>query len=184
MLRSPHRPGGFDHRTVREPSHRQREPLRAAHWQVKGMQGYRNSQEHLFDELHCLDMLLNVHIARQRRDPLYTNFDQFRGVCISEEEIDQLTVRRQVTPGCAAHAVAEVAPLCAAIADLQQQIARKTAVALEHGVHLALPHLAQLFNLTPFEIDTLLICMAPELDLKYEKLYGYLQNDVTRKRPS
>src|SRR5262249_52764688 len=25
-------------------------------------------------------------------------------------------------------------------------------------------------------------CLAPELDLKYEKLYAYLQNDVTRKR--
>ena len=51
----------------------------SAHWQVNGMQGYRNSREHVFDELHRLDLLLNVHIARQRRDPLYASFDQFRG---------------------------------------------------------------------------------------------------------
>jgi hypothetical protein len=117
--------------------------------------------------------------------PLYAHFDQFRGVFISEEEIDQLMGRSPATPGCAALAdAAEVAPLCAAIAHLQQQIARKSAIALEQGIHLALPHLARLFALTPFDIDTLLICMAPELDLKYEKLYAYLQNDVTRKHPS
>jgi SpoVK/Ycf46/Vps4 family AAA+-type ATPase len=29
----------------------------------------------------------------------------------------------------------------------------------------------------------LLICLAPELDLRYERLYAYLQDDVTKKRP-
>ncbi|WP_394325977.1 hypothetical protein [Methanosarcina horonobensis] len=37
------------------------------------------------------------------------------------------------------------------------------------------------FSLDPFEIDILLIGLAPELDLKYEKIYSYLQNDVTKK---
>ena len=30
----------------------------------------------------------------------------------------------------------------------------------------------------------MLIALAPELDLRYERLYAYLQDDVTRKRPS
>ena len=29
-----------------------------------------------------------------------------------------------------------------------------------------------------------MIALAPELDLRYERLYAYLQDDVTRKRPS
>ena len=33
-------------------------------------------------------------------------------------------------------------------------------------------------------IDVLLICLASELDLRYERLYAYLQDDVTRKQPS
>ena len=149
------------------------------------MQGYRNSCDHVFDELHRLDLLLNVHIARQRRDPLYANFDQFRGVFISEEEIDLLTGNKQGTPGFEAAADdTEVASLLAVIDRLEQQVTRKTMAALEQGVHLALAHLARLLALTPFDRDTLLICIAPELDLKYEKLYAYLQNDVTRKRPS
>ena len=107
------------------------------------------------------------------------------GVFISEEEIDRLTGNRQATPECDAAADdAEVAPLFAAIDHLEQQVTRKTMAALEQGVHLALPRLAMLFELAPFDMDALLICIAPELDLKYEKLYAYLQNDVTRKRPS
>ncbi len=34
------------------------------------------------------------------------------------------------------------------------------------------------------EQDILLLALAPELDLKYETLYGYLNNDVTRKWPT
>ena len=38
--------------------------------------------------------------------------------------------------------------------------------------------------MTPFDVDALLICLAPELDLCYERFYSYLQDDVTKKRPS
>ena len=41
-----------------------------------------------------------------------------------------------------------------------------------------------MFGLTQFETDILLICIAPELDLRYERIYAYLKDDVTRKRPS
>ena len=35
-----------------------------------------------------------------------------------------------------------------------------------------------------FEEQCILICLAPEIDRKYEKLYAYLQDDITRKKPS
>ncbi|HEX6975518.1 MAG TPA: ATP-binding protein, partial [Vicinamibacterales bacterium] len=44
--------------------------------------------------------------------------------------------------------------------------------------------LASQFDLTSFELDALLIAIAPECDLRYERLYAYLQDDVTRKRPT
>jgi SpoVK/Ycf46/Vps4 family AAA+-type ATPase len=44
--------------------------------------------------------------------------------------------------------------------------------------------LASLFELGQFELDALLIAFAPEFDLRYERLYAYLQDDVTRKRPT
>ena len=149
------------------------------------MPAYRNSREHLFEELYRLDLLLNVQIARRRRDPANAGFDEFRGLFISEQEIDQLVDGvRQSTPGPVTDDAAEIRSLQSAIQQREQQMAEKTKTALTEGVHLSLPRLAQLFNLAPFDVDALLVCLAPELDLKYEKLYAYLQNDVTRKKPS
>ena len=47
-----------------------------------------------------------------------------------------------------------------------------------------LPWLAARFDLTPFDLDVMLLALAPEVDLRYERLYAYLQDDVTRRRPS
>jgi AAA+ superfamily predicted ATPase len=44
--------------------------------------------------------------------------------------------------------------------------------------------LAQRYGLSSFDLDVLLIALAPELDLRYERLYAYLQDDVSRRRPS
>lgn len=43
--------------------------------------------------------------------------------------------------------------------------------------------LQQVFSLTPFEYNAFLVCLAAALDVQYEKVFGYLQNDVTRKLP-
>jgi ATP-dependent 26S proteasome regulatory subunit len=47
-----------------------------------------------------------------------------------------------------------------------------------------LPHFMEIFGLNRLEQEMFLICLAPELDLRYERLYGYLQDDMTRRRPS
>ena len=52
------------------------------------------------------------------------------------------------------------------------------------GPELRLARLATLFGLTRFDLDVVLACLAPELDRRYERLYGYLHDDVTRRRPS
>lgn len=44
--------------------------------------------------------------------------------------------------------------------------------------------LQRVFDLSLFDLDVMLIALAPELDLRYERLYAYLQDDVTRKRPT
>nr|WP_292391192.1 hypothetical protein [Methanosarcina sp. UBA5] len=40
--------------------------------------------------------------------------------------------------------------------------------------------LSELFSLTPFERDVLLIGLAPELEERFVKLYAYLKNDLKK----
>ncbi|WP_369386870.1 AAA family ATPase [Streptomyces sp. CG1] len=40
------------------------------------------------------------------------------------------------------------------------------------------------FGLSPLDTDLLLIALAPDLDARFERLYGYLNDDLTRRRPT
>ncbi|MEU8973350.1 ATP-binding protein [Streptomyces monashensis] len=44
--------------------------------------------------------------------------------------------------------------------------------------------LAARFGLSPLDTDLLLIALAPDLDARFERLYGYLNDDLTRRRPT
>src|SRR5215510_2609297 len=44
--------------------------------------------------------------------------------------------------------------------------------------------LAQKYGLSDLDLGAMLIGLAPEIDLRYERLYAYLHDDVTRRRPS
>ncbi|GAA2649932.1 MULTISPECIES: ATP-binding protein [Streptomyces] len=44
--------------------------------------------------------------------------------------------------------------------------------------------LAARFALEPLDVDLLLVTLAPDLDPRFERLYGYLNDDLTRRRPT
>ena len=48
----------------------------------------------------------------------------------------------------------------------------------------SLAELGKTFGLERLDLDIIVVALAPELDLRYERLYAYLQDDVTRRRPS
>ncbi|MGW5847100.1 ATP-binding protein [Streptomyces sp. NPDC055254] len=48
----------------------------------------------------------------------------------------------------------------------------------------ALDVLATRFGLAPLDLDLLLVALAPDLDARFEQLYGYLNDDLTRRRPT
>ena len=48
------------------------------------------------------------------------------------------------------------------------------------ATHIAGDH----FGLDACDLDVILIALTRELDLRYKRLYAYLHDDVTRRRPS
>lgn len=47
-----------------------------------------------------------------------------------------------------------------------------------------LTRLKQAFELSDFDLDVIIIALAPELDTRYERLYAYLQDNVARRKAS
>jgi ATPase family associated with various cellular activities (AAA) len=52
------------------------------------------------------------------------------------------------------------------------------------GQSQPLIQLQQLFHLSWVDLALVVIALAPEIDLRYERIYAFLQDDVTRKRPT
>jgi ATP-dependent 26S proteasome regulatory subunit len=44
--------------------------------------------------------------------------------------------------------------------------------------------LQRVYSLTDFDLNVILVALAPEIDLRYERMYAYLHDDVTRRHPS
>jgi ATP-dependent 26S proteasome regulatory subunit len=145
------------------------------------IRAYANNYEHLEDELRALDLLIRRRIRTLALHSQAAPESQTsRAVYITPAEVDWLLSESE-TP------VAEDAEITSIRAELEQlraEIDGRIARTLEAGVFLALPQLAHLFGLSPFETEAIVICLAPELRRKYDRLYAYLQDDITRKRPS
>jgi AAA+ superfamily predicted ATPase len=147
---------------------------------------YENNLQHLLDALQRLDVLLELRVLKFRQQHQLAQPREFRGLYIADEEI-AATLQSPAAAGQQPMSEQDVQleqELHSRLAELSQQLYDKTAASLRHGTVLYLPLLANIFELSALEIDTLIICLAPEVDLKYEKLYAYLQDDITRQRPT
>jgi SpoVK/Ycf46/Vps4 family AAA+-type ATPase len=139
-----------------------------------------NNRDYLETELARLDLLIRGEVVRFRQRSREEQMDGFRGVFISESEVDQLlrAADQEQSPD------EELKRLRDQAGTLRDQIRQRRQAASEKGTYLSLAHLAHIFHLSPVEEDLILICLAPEIDLKYERLYAYLQDDLTRRLPS
>jgi len=153
----------------------------------KVTRGFETSLEHLLAELQRIDLKLRLRVleARLREDGKAN--DEFRGLYVSAEEVD--AIAGSVSPLFMDDATSDLGSstltsVLNALRQLEEEIARRKAQGLREGTTLRLHRLGELFHLTQFDIDALLVCLLPEMDLRYERLYAYLQDDVTKKRPS
>jgi AAA+ superfamily predicted ATPase len=143
---------------------------------------YRDNYEHLTDALRWLDLVMQLRIRefRQRMQAPATQAASSQGMYITHERIDEL-LGSEATPTIES-------PECTTLRQqrdtLQQESDARVAESVDRGIFLALPSLARCFSLSAFEVHTLLICLAPELHRKYDTLYAYVQDDITRKKPS
>jgi len=154
-----------------------------AHLSTRTEGYYATSLDHLLAELECMHLLVVVHAKRARQ--LHTGDEQFQGCVISDDEVDGLLSRPFGSPRLAtAPEVADSPDLWGTIDATRAHIAAHKSKSIQRGIRLRLAELERLFALTRFEIDCLLLCLASELDSRYQRLYAYLQDDVTRRRPS
>ncbi len=112
------------------------------------------------------DRIRTLVTHRRRTDPAPD--DPFRGLYLSDETVDAL-----LAPGDPAPA-----------ADPQRRDSLEAAAdrAEAAGESVRLRSLARAAGLTALDVELLVIALVPDLDARFERLYGYLNDDVTRRR--
>jgi ATP-dependent 26S proteasome regulatory subunit len=137
------------------------------------MTPYAAPTEYLALELQRLDLLFHREILRLRAT-YQLSLDEFRGLYISDEQVNQLINRSLNDEGPTA-----------VLDELTAQAESLRAFECSHSCpDSPWQQLVTEFSLSSIEQDILLLAVAPEMDLKYETLLAYLNNDITRKWPT
>ncbi|HEY0637300.1 MAG TPA: ATP-binding protein, partial [Pseudonocardiaceae bacterium] len=108
---------------------------------------------HLLDRLAWLERRIRDAVAERRGSDPHPD-DPFRGLYLSDEAIDELLDARR----------RPFAPFARPIAAGR------------------LGNLAATAGLTEVDVELLLVAVAPDVDSRFEQFYGYLNDDVTRRR--
>src|SRR5262245_32242335 len=129
--------------------------------------GVKFSLQDLMPSLRRLDHLIQraVQKTSASQGPSAVA-DAFRGLHISPEEVERLLQREPGAP------------------TLSRDEGSIEAGEDENGESPQLSWLEGAYGLSQIEKDIVLVVLAPELDLRYERLYAYLQDDVSKKRPT
>jgi hypothetical protein len=128
------------------------------------------SASYLLARLAVVEGRVRALVARRRRDDPAPD-DPFRGLYISDEQVDHM-----LTVGAASRVIDwDDGP---ALAALDEEAAAIEAT----GADIRLRSLARRAGLDALDVDLLLIALAPDLDARFERLYGYLNDDVSRRR--
>jgi hypothetical protein len=144
---------------------------------------YASNLEHLCEEMQWLDLRIRLKLLEQEESAVSAN--HFKGLLLSKEEIDALVAEKSFSDQDDSGAIGSKKRTASrSLESLKSRIENKKTLTIKAGVYLALPRICEIFHLTPFEAGCILVCLAPEIDHKYDSLFAYLQNDITCKKPS
>jgi hypothetical protein len=128
---------------------------------------------HLLARAELVENRVRELVQRRRGDDPAPD-DPFRGLYVNDQVVDRL-----LEPDSAADPDAADLDVSARAAVEAQADEDEAA-----GEVLRLRRLTRDAGLTPLDVELLLVGLLPDLDTRFERLYGYLNDDVTRRRAS
>ncbi|MEO5898869.1 MAG: ATP-binding protein, partial [Ilumatobacteraceae bacterium] len=130
------------------------------------------SEIYLLRRLDLLRARVRVVVAGRRADDPEAD-DRFRGLYITDDE--------------AARVLDDRPPFCADLDEVDRERLLLEAWADDReadGETVRLRAVARSFGLLPLDVEILLAAIGPDLDPRLERAFGYLHDDVTRRRAS
>jgi hypothetical protein len=155
--------------------------------QLQGLDplAYKNSDEHLREEFGRIDRMIHaqtrrwLHTIGSHKDPSHWGM-----ALVSREEVEQYLRSQYTSPLHDPSGMESELARDWEEADSREQLIVARLLCTPAVVKLRLRRLVEVFGLTPLERDALLICLLPQVDPRYRRLFAYLQDDASRTRPT
>jgi hypothetical protein len=122
---------------------------------------------HVFSRIWLVEVRVRALVEHRRQDDPAPD-DPFRGLYLTDEDVDRLLAARSpYLP----RDDAELVTVEEACDQAERAGTTSRLRALQRG-----------FELSDLEVEILLAAMIPDLDARFERLYGYLNDDVSRRQ--
>ncbi|MFI5260026.1 MAG: ATP-binding protein [Candidatus Limnocylindrales bacterium] len=145
------------------------------------------SLRHLAGRMAIVEARVRILVAARRALDANPD-DRFRGLYVSDAEAARLAGGRGPDPGDAPRSVPQAGQTDASsgggVAAALAAVEADADAAEARGHSIRVRAISRAFGLTQLDEELLLIALAPDLDPRYERLYGYLNDDVSRRRAS
>ncbi|MFD8707601.1 ATP-binding protein [Kitasatospora sp. NPDC059648] len=134
----------------------------------QAVNGAPPARDHLWERLHRVEQRVRAAVRERRADDPDPD-DPYRGQYLGPEAVERILA------SCATTGLAG-----AVDGSGNSSVYGPPPAAPPPGSRLA--RFGAEFGLLPVDLDLLLVALAPDLDTRFEQLYGYLNDDLTRRR--
>lgn len=129
-----------------------------------------DDRRYLLGRAMLVEERIRILVAdRRSRDPAPD--DPFRGLYLTDDMVDAVLAAKPATPSWTPQ-------------PGRHELERSADATEATGVRLRLRTLARSAGLSAHDVELLVVSLLPDLDTRFERLYGYLNDDVTRRRAS
>ncbi|HIW33022.1 MAG TPA: AAA family ATPase [Candidatus Paenibacillus intestinavium] len=135
---------------------------------------YRTASDYLHDQFVVLDLLLEAEMntMQYKAEHQTAQRNPFKGMYLTEAEAKQLLTTESTY-------ISLDAEQLQLIFRLEQMIAARLQRNRELSISIPIMDLQQQLTLDELDIRLLIVSLAPHMNRKYLKLYGYVQDDLT-----
>lgn len=147
-------------------------------------ESYSRVWDHYADELRLLDLKLRQLFARRRLSATDPQADALRGMYVSEDEFLRMVGDWDELDEDGEGEDEELTLAAAEIRRLQDEIAERKRASAKQRVFLPIAYVSSVFALNEVEQSLVMLGLAVELDRKYERIFGFLADDLTIRLPN
>jgi hypothetical protein len=134
------------------------------------------AREHLLLRLQTVNRALARAVEAQATAAARLMRPDVTALCVTDEEV--LLLLRDV------ESLADLPDDEGGDGPTLEEITRESELRRLSGDRLPLDRLVRDLELSPFEQHAILLCAAPELDRKYERIFAYVLDDLNRRQPN